>query len=143
MIFEPEPGVLESCGLSSQESLLAISPNCNVLIPIQNFQKCPVELMEGMKLGKVESMSKSPITVQMSDVKVLCAPVTLEESEKQKELLASLKLPESTLTDEQSSELSNLIEEYSDVFAMSKSELGCCDLVEHGIDTDGHSPIKL
>ena len=143
MIFEPEPGVLESCGLSSQESLLTISPDRNVLIPIQNFQKCPVELTEGMKLGKVESMSKSPITVQMSDVNVLCAPVTLEESEKQKELLASLKLPESTLTDEQSSELSNLIEEYSDVFAMSKSELGCCDLVEHEIDTDGHSPIKL
>ena len=26
---------------------------------------------------------------------------------------------------------------------MSKSELGCCDLVQHEIDTDGHSPIKL
>ena len=31
-IFEPEPGVLESCGLSAQESLLTISLGCKVLV---------------------------------------------------------------------------------------------------------------
>ena len=62
---------------------------------------------------------------------------------KSKKLLACLKLPESILTNEQSDQLKNLLKEYSDVFAMSKSELGCCDLVQHEIDTDGDSPIKL
>ena len=91
----------------------------------------------------IESMSQSPVIVEPSDIKVQCAPVRLEESEKQKELLACLKLPECTLTNEQSDQLKSLLKEYSDVFAMSKSELGCCDLVQHEVDTNGHSPIKL
>ena len=90
LVFEPEPGVLESRRLSAQESLLTISPDHSALVPVQNFQKCPVELTEGMKLGKVESVSQTPVTVQPSDTKVQCAPVRLEESEKEKELLACL-----------------------------------------------------
>ena len=60
-----------------------------------------------------------------------------------KELMASSKLPECTLTTEQSDQLQNVLKEYSDVFAMNKSELGCCDFVEHKIDTDSNGPIKL
>ena len=93
MVFEPEPGVLASHGLSAQESLLTIFPDHNVLVQVQHFQKCPIELMERMKPGMIESVS---VTVQLSDIKVQCAPVRLEESEKQKELLACLKLLEST-----------------------------------------------
>lgn len=143
MVFEPEPGVLESRGLSAQESLLTISPDCRVLVPVQNFQKAPVELKEGMKLGVIETVYQSPETVQKSEPSVRCAPVRLGDSGKQKELLACLKLPEHTLTAEQSDQLQKLLKEYADVFALNKSELGCCDLVQHKIDTHGHSPIKL
>ena len=69
-----------------------------------------------------------------------CAQVGQEASKKQTELLASLELPESTLSNEQYDQLNALLKEYSDDFVMSKSELGCCDLVQHEIDTDG---IKL
>ena len=88
IVFEPEPGVLASHGLSAQESLLTVFPDHNVLVQVQNFQKCPIELMEGMKPGMIESVCQSPVTVQLSDIKMQCAPVRLEESEKQKELLA-------------------------------------------------------
>ena len=77
-VFEPEPGVLESRGLSAQGSLLTISPERNVLMPVQNFQKCPIELTKGTKLGVMECVSKCPVTVQPSDTKVQCAPVRLE-----------------------------------------------------------------
>ena len=60
MVFEPEPGVLESRGLSAQESLLTISPDRNVLVPVQNFQKCPIELTEGMKTGNDREYVSKP-----------------------------------------------------------------------------------
>ena len=109
MVFEPEPGILESRGLSAQESLLTISPDCRVLVPVQNFQKAPVELKEGMKLGMIETVYQSPETVQKSEPSVRCAPVRLGDSGKQKELLACLKLPEHTLTAEQSDQFQKLL----------------------------------
>ena len=83
-----------------------------MLVPVQNFQKCPIELTKGTKLGVVECMSKSPLTVQPSDAKVQCAPIGLEGSKRHKELLASLKLPECALTNKQSDQLKK---EYSSV----------------------------
>ena len=38
--------------------------------------------------------------------------------------------------------LKALIEEFSDVFALNDSELGCTDVLKHSIDVGGHSPIK-
>ena len=39
-------------------------------------------------------------------------------------------------------QLRKLLEEYSDVFALDDSELGCTNLVQHVIDTGDHPPIK-
>ena len=49
---------------------------------------------------------------------------------------------ESLLIEEQYQQLKELLKEYSDVFALSDSELGCTDLVKHFIDTSEHRPIK-
>ena len=78
--------------------------------------------MEGMKLAMIESVCQSPVTVQPSDIR---APVQVEAGEKQKELLACLKFPESSLTCEQAGQLKNLLMEYSDLYRIGKSELGC------------------
>lgn len=32
--------------------------------------------------------------------------------------------------------------EFSDIFALNDSELGCTCVLQHGIDTGGHPPIK-
>ena len=142
-LFEPEPGILERHGLSAQEALLTVSSKHSVLIPVQNFCQSPVELKEGTKLGSVESVCQSPVTVQQSEVHVQCAPVKLGELGKQDDVLDCLKLPVDTLSVSQSEQIKQVIKEYSDVFALTRSELGCCDLVQHKIDTNGHSPIKL
>ncbi len=39
-------------------------------------------------------------------------------------------------------QLRKLLEEYSDVFSLDDSELGCTNLVQHVIDTGDHPPIK-
>lgn len=38
--------------------------------------------------------------------------------------------------------LKALLHEFDDVFALDDSELGCTDIVQHYIDTEGHAPIK-
>lgn len=95
---------------------MTISPDCSVLVPVQKFQKSPVELEEGMKLGMIETMCQIG---HKSETSVQCARVL---AEKQSELLACLKLPEDTLTVEQSAQLQELFKEYSEVFALTKSE---------------------
>ena len=50
-------------------------------------------------------------------------------------LVDPLALPCEKLSEEQLRQLRALIEEYSDVFALSGAELGCTDLVKHFIDT--------
>ena len=70
--------------MSAQESLLTIFPHYNVIVPVQNFQKYPVELKEGMKLGVIENVCQSPVAVERPEMKVQCAPVRLEESENQR-----------------------------------------------------------
>ncbi len=57
-------------------------------------------------------------------------------------LMDTLGLPLNKLTEEQSLQLRKLLEEYSDVFALDDSELGCTNLVQHVIDTGDHPPIK-
>ncbi|CAG2197047.1 unnamed protein product [Mytilus edulis] len=40
-----------------------------------------------------------------------------------------------SLTPDQTSQLKSLLKRHSDAFAKSKKDLGCCDLIEHKIDT--------
>lgn len=70
---------------------------------------------------------------------VRCIEPTPERSAK---LLESLELPQEKLTKHQDRQLRELLEEYSDVFALSDSELGCTDLAKHIIDTGDNRPIK-
>lgn len=43
---------------------------------------------------------------------------------------------------DQSQQLTELLTEYSDVFAMCDAELGCTDVVKHSIDTSDHGAIR-
>ena len=46
------------------------------------------------------------------------------------------------LSPEENGQLKSLITEFSDVFALDDTELGCTNLVEHRIDTGAHAPIR-
>lgn len=52
--------------------------------------------------------------------------------------LSSGKLEEG----EKSLEVKTLLREYSDVFALDKSELRCTNIIRHSIDTGDHCPVK-
>ena len=59
-----------------------------------------------------------------------------------KQLCKSLNIKEVGLHQEEQSRLIELVEEYSQLFALSSAELGCTSLIEHSIDTGDHLLIK-
>ena len=52
---------IESLGLSSQESLLAINFKGTLLIPLQNFRTECVDVEVGTQVGSVEILERKPI----------------------------------------------------------------------------------
>ena len=67
---------------------------------------------------------------------IVCSP------ERSRRLLESLELPSEKLRGGQSQQLTELLTDYSDAFALCDSELGCTDLVKHSIDTGDHRAIR-
>ena len=148
LIFEPELRVLESSGLSTPDSLLAVTDRGTVLIPVQNYQGTYVKLREGAVLGVVEPFptARGPQFLQATLCEsACCAKITAEgpdADERNIRLLDALGFSQGDLTAEEFGELKSLLCEFSDVFALESSELGCTDCVQHVIETEDHPLIK-
>ena len=165
-LFEPEIESLQEKGLSMTEATTQPDvDNCVTLI-IQNDSHEPTYLRKDQVLGRVY-----PASLQMTTEEVVPHPdeyhepvpllnllqsasqtallensmVPLSEEPdigRHTRLLADLCLNQSSITEEQHRLLESLVLEYSDVFALTSSELGSTDLVTHSIATGSHSPIR-
>ena len=148
LVFEPGARAFESSGLCAPESLLAVTDRGTVLIPIQNYQSTRVKLEEGVILGAVEPFcaTRNPEPLLANpDQSSCCAQVIVKRPdsiERDQCLLVALDLAQGDLTAEEFDELRKLICEFSDVFALDSSELGCTNCVQHVIETGDHPPIK-
>ena len=58
-LFEPRSDQLQPLGLSAIDSLVTLSDERTVLIPVQNFEKCTVDLPNDIELGVVEPFDES------------------------------------------------------------------------------------
>jgi hypothetical protein len=96
--------------------------------------------VDGIEGGsQVDEESSRSIDVGATESRSLCECMSAvtQTPERCDELIKSLELPDS-----QFQQLVGLLDEFSDVFALSDSELGCTDLAKHFIDTDDHQPFK-
>ena len=107
-----------------------------------------MELREGAVLGVVEPFptAHGPEFQRTTLCEsACCAQITAEEpdnDERNVHLLDALGFSQGDLTAEEFDELKSLLCEFSDVFALESSELGCTDCVQHVIETGDHPPIK-
>ena len=125
---------------------------------LENHGCGPVCLQSGQTLGHVEEyqqervqdcdgIGESQATVNTLLVETEhTAPEAAEDLhvDKQKRLMKimeSLIIHKSNLSSEQVTLLMNLVEEYSDIFALDATELGSTNLVTHSIDTGDSPPI--
>ena len=56
--------------------------------------------------------------------------------------MEAIGLPVDRVTESEVKQLQNLIHEFSDIFALDDSELGCTDIVHHVINTGDFPPTK-
>ena len=68
--------------------------------------------------------------------------VNEQEKERICRLFKALNIDESNLMVDETALLRELVEEYSDIFALDSTELGTTELVTHTIDTGDSHPIR-
>ena len=143
-MFEPRSTELQPLGLSAIDSLVTLSGQQTVLIPVQNFKKCTVDLPSDIELGVVEPFEATynpPDSVPPS----MCARVLVDgpgyyEKERPRRLLNMLDLSESDCTSDQLDTLKALLSQRTDIFEMDSSELGHSNVVQHVINTGDSAP---
>ena len=119
----------------------------DVWLAVQNCQGITVHLDAGVELGTIRPTKVMPLhsDSQPGDTEVSHnAPVEAVEHTpgRLEQLCNELNLPLDTLSPGEAAQLKALVSEFSDIFALSDSELGCTDVLQHHIDTGEHPPIK-
>ena len=130
-LFEPNQKVLGSRGLSALECLITVEQG-KLSLPVHNFQEFTAHLDAGEEIGVlrpcdsslISSHSTSPPPSAAAVVKTMDPP-----PERMSRLLQELQLPFDKLSAEEGEQLQAAIYEFSDVFAVDDTELGCTDLV--------------
>ena len=114
------------------------------MVPVQNFQCVTVHLEAGTRLGTVKSVTVQPLDQCTTDVSGDGATVGAVKcsSERLEQLYRELNFPLNSLSPDEARRLRRLVGEFSDVFALDDSELGCTDVLRHSVDTGDHLPIK-
>lgn len=148
VLFEPNHKILDTLGINVTESLVSLKGG-EIVIPVENHHGNTVHLDADLKLGSVRQ-NYSPL--ESSDKQFQDhgetvsrnAPVKAEASPagRIEKLLQILCHPLEKLSAEENEQLKTLIVEFSDVFALDDSELGCTQLVKHSIDTGDNAPIR-
>ena len=85
---------------------------------------------------EVSTVGDLDVSCNATDKVVDCSPERLGK------LYSELKLPPDSLSSDEVMQLKNLISEFSDVFALDDSELGCTNILQHSVNTRDHPPIK-
>ena len=156
LLFELDLTQLHKSGVTMCDAL--INKGKMATLVIQNRGVEPVILDKGHVVGHAESASTIRLPMDedcqmgqetdvVDDVSVTRDP--LEPSVKavqgllrMEQLCGSLNLGGASLHEEEQLELTELVKKYSELFALSSSELGRTSLVEHSINTGDHLPIK-
>ena len=102
--------------------------------------ECDEDGVEGIGAGSQVAEASMDVGVNESRSLCKCVSAVTQTPEWYGELIKSLEIPQNRLTDNKFQQLKGLLDELSDVFALSDSELGCTDLVKHFIDTGDHQP---
>lgn len=122
--------------LQGAAALVTLSADHTVPFRLINPTRKPITLYRGATLGnftrtndqvQVLSLDARPCEPRQSPQKTEDVPVDLSDAD---------------LRDEQKAALQSLLNEYCDIFALSPSELGRTNWVQHHIDTGDHTPIR-
>ncbi|CAC5358979.1 Retrovirus-related Pol polyprotein from transposon 297,Retrovirus-related Pol polyprotein from transposon 412 [Mytilus coruscus] len=141
-------GIVEPKGqLTSKYSVIparVLTKACDkdVVFKVLNPTSKPVKLFKDTNIGTFEEIDKvldeeynSDVVPTSHVVNSLCEGIS-------KEMMQDVQVDWEQLSNSEQEQLSELLNEFSDIFAKSDSDLGKTNLVSHSIDTQGHGAVK-
>ena len=137
-LFTP---MTESSELKIADSAVQADDKGCLKLIVENSGCCHMELEEGMRLGTLEEAEQVD-TWEEPEPKALVSAIASSQSDRGVNLLEQLDLQINHLSAEQKLQLTNLITNYTDVFALNSQELGTTSLVKHVINTGNHPPVR-
>ena len=150
-LFEPVLGSLHKMGVTMSDALVDVQGVITLLVRNQGTEPVLLErdsvvgCLEPVKVIEATSDQAMEIPVN-EEVATATSPKPLvaavQNTQRMQELLTNLGLEGTDLNPYEKLQLESLVEEFSDLFAMSSSELGCTLVVKHQIKTGDHKSIK-
>ena len=149
-LFEPETENLGQRGLDMAEGVVGVGWGGEMTLVITNYGSAPVHLEEGEVLGKlhvVQMAEKTPAAMETAEQEEeshshVAAIQTGSGKERRKQLLEGLSLQDTGMSRGEEQQLTDLVSEFMDIFALCSSELGRTTVVKHHIDTGDHRPVR-
>lgn len=136
-LVEPSPG------FAKQHDLLlarVVAQPKETMVPVHvvNPSPTPVTLYQNTSVGIFNQLEDSALEP------VSCNRLATKKTQRQTRPLASKQFDLDTmnLTSTQKNNLTNLLDEFSDIFSSGPEDLGRTGIVKHHIDTGSHPPIK-
>ena len=134
------PTALDSELKIADAAVQADEEGCLKLI-VENSGCCHIDLEEGTRLGTLEEAKQVDEWEELVPKAVVPTVASLQ-CDREANLLEQLNIQVEHLTAEQKPQLTKLITEYMDVFALNSQELGRTSLVKHVINTGDHPPVR-
>jgi len=117
-----------------------------LLVPIENRSAVATRLLKGELIGQLEPVDEVYTSAEIASSALIDELVQGIECEadanRLETLLNLLPQPECLLDSDQRKSLNDLLDEFTDVFALKSSELGRTDLVQHSIELLDQRPIR-
>ena len=142
MLFSPQQNKEDWSGITMASCVIGTD---HLILTVENHNLHPITLPAGAVIGEIEEVEVMSPDTPSEKVCSIQPTVNYEvgnDSTGRTEKLFSILDIESSLEKEQTQALRKVIEEFTDVFALSQEELKCTELTRHVIDTEKHTPIK-
>ena len=139
LLFEPNLSQLHQKGITMSDALIDNEMVATMIVHNQGVE--PVILDQGYLMGYAHSTNVMALLKDEDDEQG-CSVKAIQASGRMEQLWKKLDLREVSLHQKDQVKLKELVEEYSELFALNSAELGCTTLIEHSINTGDHQPIK-
>ena len=122
------------------------SPDGNIALAIQNHSLLPVHLEGNHCLGSIEEAVILSVNEEVDEegsasVTTQIKAIKQNGGRRIQEIKEALGIKNLQLVQEDEDQLLEIVEDYSDIFALDQSELGHTEIVTHTIDTGDHPPV--
>ena len=149
LLFEPNRESLDALGVVALESLVCLEGD-EFQLPVENPHGFTIHLDTSTELGTVRHVDLPDKPSEYASHELIGDGVstaasikaTLPPQDRLERLMEVLSLPLKKLSPEEAKQLTDLISEFSDVFALDDTRLGCMQMVQHSINTGNHAPIR-